>query len=63
MTKEEIYEKASGIIGINGMTVNERLYESGLMKEFDRTKRHEKKLARTILQALRIDKISIDKML
>ena len=63
MTKEEIYQKASGIIGIKAMTVNERLSESGLMKEFDRTKRHNKEIARTILQALRVDKASIDKII
>ncbi|WP_338409457.1 hypothetical protein [uncultured Flavobacterium sp.] len=31
MTKEEIYEKANSVVGIEGMTGNERLYVSGLM--------------------------------
>ncbi|PPK95801.1 hypothetical protein LY01_01394 [Nonlabens xylanidelens] len=62
MTLETIYEKASGIIGIDGMTVNERLYVSGLMDIFDQAKKNDKDLAKTILKALKVDLKSIDKI-
>jgi len=62
MTLETIYEKASGIIGIEGMTVNERLYVSGLIDIFDQAKRNDKDLARTILKALKVDMKSIEKI-
>ena len=63
MTKEEIYEKANSIIGIQGMTGNERLFASGLMDEFDKAKKSDKYKARTILQALRFDELSIGKII
>jgi len=63
MTLETVYEKASGIIGINGMTVNERLYVSGLMDTFDQAKRNDKDLAKTILKALKVDIKSIEKII
>ena len=59
MTKEEIYEKANGIVGIEGMTGNERLYVSGLMHEFDKAKKSDKYKARTILQALKFNELTI----
>jgi hypothetical protein len=62
MTLETIYEKASGIIGIEGMTVNERLFVSGLIDIFDQAKRNDKDLARTILKALKVDMKSIEKI-
>jgi hypothetical protein len=62
MTKEEIYEKANNIIGLEGMTGNERLFESGLMDLFDQAKKNDKYLARTILQALKFDELSIGKI-
>jgi len=62
MTKKEIYEKANSVIGIEGMTGNERLYVSGLMDLFDKSKENDKYIARTILQALKFDEISISRM-
>lgn len=62
MTKDEIYEKANSVIGIEGMTGNERLYASGLMNEFDRVKKTDEHKARTILQALRFDELSIGRI-
>ena len=62
MTLETIYEKASGIIGIGGMTVNERLYASGLIDVFDQAKRNDKELAKIILKALKVDLKSIEKI-
>ncbi|SHI94888.1 hypothetical protein [Algibacter luteus] len=63
MTKEEIYEKANSVIGIGGMTGNERLFASGLMHTFDKAKKKDKYLARTILQALKFDELSISRII
>ena len=63
MTKEEIYDKANSVVGLGGMTVNERLYESGLIDLFDKTKKKDKDLAKTILEAVRVDQASIKKIL
>ena len=62
MTKEEIYEKANSVVGIDGMAGNERLYVSGLMNEFDKAKKSDKYKARTILQALKFDELSIGRI-
>jgi hypothetical protein len=47
----------------SGMTVNERLYESGLLEEFDIARDTNKRRAMEILQILRVDDLSIDKIL
>jgi hypothetical protein len=44
------------------MTVNERLWESGLMDEFDRAKKKDKTRAKEILRWLRVDEPSIQKI-
>ncbi|GGW28670.1 hypothetical protein [Arenibacter certesii] len=62
MTKKEIYEKADSVIGIGGMTGNERLSESGLMDLFESVKKKDKYLARTILEALKFDELSIGRI-
>jgi len=62
MTKEEIYQKATSVVGIDGMTGNERLWESGLMDEFDKAKKSDKHKARWILQALKFDELSIGRI-
>lgn len=63
MTKEEIIQKVKKVDGLGGMTVNERLYVTGLMDTFDKAKRKDKELARFILETIRVDKPSIDKIL
>jgi hypothetical protein len=63
MTKEEIVKKVKKIDGLGGMTVNERLYVTGLMDTFDKAKNKDKELARLILEAIRVDKQSIEKIL
>ena len=63
MTKEEILEKVNKVDGLGGMTVNERLYLTGLMEIFDKAIINDKELARTILSAIRVDEQSIDKIL
>ncbi|GBF19649.1 hypothetical protein C21_01818 [Arenibacter sp. NBRC 103722] len=62
MTKKEIYEKANSVIGIEGMTGNERLFASGLMELFDASKKKDKYTARIILEALKFDELSIGRI-
>ena len=63
MTKEEILEKVNKVDGLGGMTVNERLFATGLMGSFDKVKKKDKELAKFILQSIRVDKTSINKIL
>jgi hypothetical protein len=63
MTNEEILQAATQVEELEGMTVNERLYASGLMNEFDKSKNHDKVKAAYILELLQVDKPSIDKIL
>lgn len=62
MTEEEIIEAIKKVNGISGMTVNERLYVTGLMPEFDKCRKSDKEKAKRILELLRVDKPSIDKI-
>jgi hypothetical protein len=45
------------------MTTNERLYVTGLINVFDRAKKKDKELAQFILQAIGVDKPSINETL
>ena len=63
MTSEEILYAIRQVEGLRGMTVNERLYISGLMSEFDKSLKHDKVKAAFILQSLQVDQPSIDKIL
>ena len=51
------------IEGLLGMTVNERLYSSGLMEEFDACKITDKRRAKQLLKWLKVDETSIEKIL
>jgi len=66
MYEKLIYERdffnIRNIGGLNGMTVNERLFASGLMDEFEKAKLQDKKRAREILTLLDVDKASIEKI-
>jgi hypothetical protein len=66
MFEKLIYERdffnIRKIEGLNGMTVNERLFASGLMDEFDKAKLNDKRRAREILTLLDVDKASIEKI-
>ena len=62
MTDEEMIEAVKQVDGLGGMTVNERLFASGLMDEFDRAKKTDKAKARLILELLHVDKPSIDRI-
>ena len=61
-----IYQKILSKINQNsdffGTTVNERLYLSGLIEEFDNIKKQDKKLAKDILRWLKVDELSIERI-
>jgi len=59
---EDIQRDISMIDGLGGMTVNERLYVSGLTREFDAAMIQDKTRARDILTWLKVDKFSIDQI-
>jgi len=59
---EQALNSIQKIVGLSGMTVNERLWESGLMDEFDRAKKNDKTRAKEILRWLRVDEPSIEKI-
>ena len=63
MTDEEILKKIAGIEGLGGMTVNERLYLSGVLEEFDHCKTYNKVRAKQLLLWLDIDEPSIELIL
>jgi hypothetical protein len=57
---EQTYIRIQKIEGLSGMTVNERLYISGLIDEFDKAKTTDKRRAKEILRWLRVDEPSIE---
>jgi hypothetical protein len=59
---EQTLYRIQKIVGLSGMTVNERLWESGLMDEFDKAKKKDKTRAKEILRLLRVDEPSIQKI-
>ena len=63
MTNENILKAVRQVEGIGGMTVNERLYVSGLWDEFEKAKINDKTKAEYILEVLQVDKPSIEKIL
>lgn len=63
MTDEEIIKAINGVSGLQTMTVNERIYLTGLWDEFDKAKVRDKEKARKILEWLNVDKPSIDKII
>ena len=63
MTNDEILQAVRRVEGLEEMTVNERLYVSGLMNEFDKLKKHDKVKAAYILELQKVDKPSIYKIL
>ena len=56
---ESILNEIAKIDGLGGMTVNERLYVSGLMNEFNIAMLRNKARARQILTWLKVDEPSI----
>jgi hypothetical protein len=62
MTEQEITKAISKVEGLGGMTVNERLYVSGLMNEFDKALIIDREKTEKILELLGVDKPSIEKI-
>ena len=63
MDEHEIRNTVKNIESLGAMTVNERLFVSGLMDEFDRLRITDKEKARKILELLQVDGPSIDLIL
>ncbi|NUY79652.1 hypothetical protein HUK80_01995 [Flavobacterium sp. MAH-1] len=61
--QETVSNALSGSLELKGMTVNEKLYMTGLMNEFDKHKIHNKEFARFILKSLSVDADSISLIL
>ena len=62
MTVKEIAKRINKVEKLGGMTVNERLYMTGLFDEFDNSCKYDKEKAKTILKLLGVDQDSIDKI-
>jgi len=63
MKESQIIENIKNAGNIAGTTVNERLWICNLMEEFDSAKVKDKIKARRILELLRVDNESIERML
>ena len=63
MQELEIIKKISKVEGLGGMTVNERLFSCGLMDEFEKALIDDKNKAKRILELLKIDNLSIEKII
>ena len=61
--QRKVNNGVSNVVGLQGMTVNERLYATELLDSFDKFKRNNKDYARYILKAIKVDSESIDKIL
>jgi len=61
--QRRVMKGTSKVVGIEGMTVNERLYATDLMELFDEMKKTNKEYAQYILKSLKVDKESIEKIL
>ncbi len=60
---EWMFRKMNKVDGISGMTVNERLWTTGLMDYFDKYKRKDKTIARQILRLIKLGEGNIDAIL
>ena len=61
--QKRVMDGTSKVVGIEGMTVNERLFATELMELFDEMKKTNKEYARYILKSLKVDRESIEKIL
>jgi hypothetical protein len=59
VTDEEIKKAVEKAEGLGGMTVNERLWVTGLMDEFDKALIKDKNKAKMILELIGVDSHSI----
>ena len=61
--QKRVMKGTSKVVGIEGMTVNERLYATDLIELFDEMKKTNKEYAQYILKSLKVDRESIEKIL
>ncbi len=61
--QRRVIKGTSKVVGIEGMTVNERLFATDLMELFDKMKKTNKEYAQYILKSLKVDRESIEKIL
>ena len=61
--QEKVNEGISNIEGLSSMTVNERLFRTGLLEQFDIFKKSNKKYAKYILESLNVDSDSIKEII
>jgi hypothetical protein len=61
--QEKVREGLSRSEGLEGMTVNERLYVTGLLETFESLNGTNEVFARFILESLRVDNDSVEKIL
>ncbi len=60
--QKEVNSKLENVKGLEGMTVNEKLYATGLLEIFDKTKVSNPDYAEYILRTLKVDDDSIRKI-
>ncbi len=61
--QKKVNDGISKVVGIQGMTINERLFATDLLDHFDKYKKSNKEYAEYILKALKVDSESIGKIL
>ena len=61
--QKKVNNATSNLEGLEGMTVNERLFATGLLETFDRVRKENQEFAIFILKSLKVDKDSIEKIL
>jgi len=59
---EDLFLRIQKIEGLSAMTVNERLFASGLIDEFEQVKEKDRRRAGKILRWLGVDEASIDRI-
>ncbi|WP_438966449.1 hypothetical protein [Flavobacterium sp.] len=61
--QKKVNDGISNEIGLQGMTINERLFATGLLDSFDIYIKENKEYAQFILKSLKVDSESIEKIL
>lgn len=61
--QRKVNDGISNVIGLQGMTINERLFATDLLDSFDKFKKSNKEYAKFILKAIKVDSESIEKII